>query len=48
MVWQNATALRMGSGSLAFSTPASPRICFESALMHPMSLDASSALISCS
>ena len=43
---QKATARRIGSGSVSFIIPASPKTCFERALIQPMSFEASLALIS--
>ena len=46
MVWQKATALRMGAGSDSLSTPLSSSMRLDRALMQPMSFAASSVFSS--
>ena len=46
MVWQNATALRMGAGSVCLSTPSSSNMRLDRAFMQPMSFAASSVFSS--
>ncbi len=48
MLWQNATALRIGSGSDSLMIPSFHKICLDRALILPINFEASSVVISLS